>query len=278
MPDKGIVPEVCQKLHPVLEVDVNTRMAWIVVVSIGISVLLVSWCSNVAAYGEITEINVTPDCKRVAVRADGQIGSHSISTMTNPNRLVLDIDGNGISNDPTISGTIAAGVEVRAIRKGSGARIVMNFGHRPIPEHRIRTVGNHLLLFLEGWGVAAGASSSIPHDTIKVSKPYQAAVLSSSADIQIKSAEVANGNIVLKVVDRTNMERTYRIELGVDFSRLGFNTASIKPLSSYASPPAKSVKTALNQRQPSETKPGPRKGINSAEEDYGSFAVLEEAE
>jgi hypothetical protein len=244
---------------------VHTKLTGIGLIFIGL-VLSILWCPVAGASGEITEINITPDCRRIAVRADGNIGRHSLCALESPNRLVLDIEGNGVSKEPTISGTIAAGVEVRAVRRGSGARVVMNFGNRPIPEHRIKSVGNYLLLFLEGWGTAAGTSSLTPPEPRTVSRPKQDPILSSSPDLQIKSAEVNNGLIVLKVANRTHPERVFKIELGVDFDQLGFNTASIHNLSTFQKNAASAPKPAWSQRQPAEQKAGPRKGLNSPRE------------
>ena len=208
----------------------NNR-TWMISAFIGLLLGSISCCSEARASGEITEINVTPDCKRISVRADGQIGRHTVFALENPNRLVLDIEDTGVSRESAISGTIAAGLEIRAARKGSGARVVMNFGNRPVPEHRVRTVGNYLLLFMEGWAVPAGASSRTPAYKEKSPEPQprQEPVLSSSSDLQIKSAEVANGLIVLKVANRAYPERIFKIELGVDFDQLGFSAASIHP-------------------------------------------------
>lgn len=236
---------------------------------IGLMLASIIWCSAASASGEITEINVTPDCKRISVKADGEIGRHSLTALANPNRLVLDIEGNGVSKDPTISGTIAAGVEVRAVRRGSGARVVMNFGNRPVPEHRIRTVGNYLLLFLEGWGKAAGASNWSPPEPAAFPRPKQDPVLSSSADLQIKSAEVSNGLIVLKVANSAHPERIFRIELGVDFNQLGFNTASIHSLASFPKNSPSDRQAKSSQRQAVEQKSGPRKSFDQGEENIG---------
>ncbi|MBI5252688.1 MAG: hypothetical protein HY912_24600 [Desulfomonile tiedjei] len=251
----------------------HTKRFSIALVFVGLLLGSISWGSTAGASGEITEINVTPDCKRISVRADGQIGRHSLAVLAHPNRLVLDVEGNGLSKEPTISGTIAAGVEVRAVRKGSGARVVMNFGNRPVPEHRIRTVGNYLLLFLEGWGTPAGASNWTPPETPAVSKPKQDPVLTSSADLQIKSADVTNGLIVLKVANRSHPERIFKIELGVDFDQLGFNTASIHPLSSFPKNSTSTPNPSWSPRQPAEQKAGPRKAQNSPEEDMKSAAT-----
>ena len=42
--------------------------------------------------------------------------------------------------------------------------------------------------------------------------------------------EEVNGLIVLKVAKRTEPQRVYRVELGVDFQHLGFNGANVYPV------------------------------------------------
>jgi hypothetical protein len=246
----------------------NNR-AWMISAFIGLLLGSISCCSEARASGAITEINVTPDCKRISVRADGQIGRHAVFALENPNRLVLDIEDTGVSRESAISGTIAAGLEIRAARKGSGARVVMNFGNRPVPEHRVRTVGNYLLLFMEGWAVPAGASSRTPAYKEKSPEPQprQEPVLSSSPDLQIKSAEVANGLIVLKVANRAYPERIFKIELGVDFDQLGFSAASIHPLAAFSKNSVNVPRSATTPSQPQDNKSGPRKALNRPDQD-----------
>jgi hypothetical protein len=243
---------------------------WMIPVFIGLLLGSISWCSEARASGEITEINVTPDCKRISVRADDQIGRHAVFALEKPNRLVLDIEDTTVSRESAISGTIAAGLEIRAARKGSGARVVMNFGNRPVPEHRVRTVGNYLLLFLEGWGVPAGASYRTHQENSPEPLPRQEPILSSSPDLQIKSAEVANGLIVLKVANRAYPERIFKIELGVDFDQLGFSAASIHPLAAFSKNSVSVPRSAATPPQPQEPKSGPRKALNSPDEDASS--------
>lgn len=242
---------------------------WLIAIFIGLLLGSISWCSEAGASGEITEISVTPDSKRISVRADGQIGRHSVFALENPNRLVLDIEDNGVSRETAISGTIAAGLEIRAARKGSGSRVVLNFGNRPVPEHRVRTVGNYLLLFMEGWGVPAGASFRTPthRERSPEPQPRQEPILSSSPDLQIKSAEVANGLIVLKVANRAHPDRIFKIELGVDFDQLGFSAASIHPLAAFSKNSVSVPRSATTQPQPQDNKSGPRKALNAPDQD-----------
>jgi hypothetical protein len=50
------------------------------------------------------------------------------------------------------------------------------------------------------------------------------------SDLTIKSAQVMDGIIVLKVADRGNPDRLFRINLGVNLDRLGFVSAGIHPM------------------------------------------------
>lgn len=194
---------------------------------------------DACAYGEIVDVTITPDGKRVSIRTEGRVGRYSAHTLQNPTRLVLDFEDTGLSKEPAISGTLASGIDIRTARKGTSARVVMNLGNRPLPDHRITTVGNHLLVFLNNWSSPAGTAHQAAGTVQQAKEQPQApvvqeeTVLSGSKDLQIKSAEVINGQIVLKVMHRADQSRIYKIELGVDFDQLGFNTASIHPLSSF---------------------------------------------
>lgn len=57
------------------------------------------------------------------------------------------------------------------------------------------------------------------------------------AELFIRSAEVAGGVIVLHVARRSNPATIYRIDLGVDFSQLGFSAARISPVGSEPTHP-----------------------------------------
>jgi hypothetical protein len=55
-----------------------------------------------------------------------------------------------------------------------------------------------------------------------------------SPEVSIKSAEVVDGLVVLNLASRSNPGVTYRIDLGVDFEKLGFSTARISSSDSKA--------------------------------------------
>jgi len=58
-----------------------------------------------------------------------------------------------------------------------------------------------------------------------------------SAELFIRSAEVSGGLIVLHVARRSDPATLYRIDLGLDFTQLGFSAARISPVGSSSAAP-----------------------------------------
>jgi len=110
--------------------------------------------------GRVAEVNVSADVRRVTIRTEGHVGSHAESTVANPSRLVIDISGANLAKPLTVTGAgRERGLAIRAAKSESGVRIVLDFGGSPIPEYRIRRVGNHLLVFFREWEPKAGAGT-----------------------------------------------------------------------------------------------------------------------
>ncbi|MBI4961809.1 MAG: AMIN domain-containing protein [Desulfomonile tiedjei] len=207
-------------------------------------VAIVSGASYAMPTGKITEVSVSPDLKRVTIKSDGIIGPHTVSTASNPSRLIIDVEGASVATPPPAHAVSkASGLAVKAVKNQSGARVVMDFGASPLPVHKIRRLGNYLLVFLQEWEPTPAASGRITPDKVPVAEPTPAVVrrriekplvsstsnlpIKSSSDLSIKSAEVSDGLIILTLANRERPGMIYRIDLGVDFEKLGFSTAKI---------------------------------------------------
>lgn len=196
---------------------------------------------------DLVEVQVSPDLKRVVVRAQDSIRDYSSFILHRPSRLVIDMPGCGSGDvhridPPGKQGSL--GVRVSGTR--SGARLVLDFKGGPVPAHRVTRMDNCLIVFLSDWSIPAAASSSsrvspleeapslvqrnIRQGRHSVGK-FAERVKPHTGDISIKSAEVVNGLIVLQVAESKNPGQTYRIELGVNLDTLGFDSAGIRPCS-----------------------------------------------
>jgi hypothetical protein len=258
------------------------------------------------ASGKIAEVNVSPDLRRVTVRTEGFMGNHKESTAANPSRLILDIPGMTLAKPPALTGAGKyGGLGIRTAQSESGARVVLDFGNAPIPEHRIRRLGNYLMVFLQEWNSATGPphragwetapaakeSASLPQEGIRRDNPWSnpgakgaqqeaqpkplprsqreerphrlrpvTEIIRShngSPELFIRSAEVSDGLIVLHVGARDNPAMIYRIDLGVDFSQLGFSAARISPVGSE---PTRPIRVAARKSPFWDESPQPRIG------------------
>jgi hypothetical protein len=222
----------------------RTKASTVLAAALLIGVLAVS---EQCLANDLVEVQVSPDLKRVVVRAQDSIRDYSSFSLHRPSRLVIDMPGCGSGDihriDPP-GKPGALGVRVSGTR--SGARLVLDFKGGPVPAHRITRMDNCLLVFLSDWSVAATASSS-KHASVgeeaplpvqrslrrarPAERPFTERVKQHTGDISIKSAEVVNGIIVLQVAENKNPDRIYRIELGVNLDTLGFDSAGIRPCS-----------------------------------------------
>jgi len=199
-------------------------------------VAVISGSSQAIPNGKITEVSVSQDLRRVTIKSDGLMGRHTVSTGLSPSRLIIDVEGAGMPKPPQLNGLAkASGLAVKVVKAQSGARVVLDFGASNLPAHKIRRLGNYLLVFLQEWEPKPAPSArsapekasfsdrAVPVVRCKTERPYDA----SASELSIKSAAVVDGLIVITLASRDNPGVTYRIDLGVDFQKLGFSTARI---------------------------------------------------
>ncbi len=204
-----------------------------------------------ASAGEnLTKVTASPDLRRVVIESSGTIGRYNAFELERPPRLVIDMDGVRPGKEAkTIPPERTGGLKIQVLESRSGTHVVLDFGGGPVPSHRIRHMDNYLIVFLETWRApTAWTPSTAKAPAVSHSKPKipprrrvesaanAGGTQSNLSDLTIQSAQVRDGIIVLKVADRANPDRLFRINLGVNLDRLGFVSAGIYPLSMNPGP------------------------------------------
>jgi hypothetical protein len=222
------------------EVVMILRVKVVIPIVIAVCVFATVICTSKAlASSTISEVSVSPDFRRVAIKSDGQIVDHTSAVMTRPSRLVINIPSASVAPDPRILGLDKdSPLRLRIAKTASSAQVALDFGTAPVPEHTVRQIDNYLIVLLGEWQPQPRAQAQPEPVKTPARHPVSASpekdrdpvIHAAGSEILIKSAEEVNGTIVLKVAKRTEPQRVYRIDLGVDFQHLGFNGASVCPL------------------------------------------------
>ncbi len=194
--------------------------------------------SRVLASNAITEVSASPDLRRVAIKSDGRISGHTTAVMASPSRLVIDIPAAGVTQEPRVMGLDKdSALQVRIANTRNGAQVVLDFGTAPVPDHKVRQIDNYLIVLLGEWQSQPRIQGNAEPVKAPAKRPISArpqnppvVAHAVGSDLLIKSVEEVNSMIVLKVAKRTEPQRVYRIELGVDFQQLGFNGATVYPV------------------------------------------------
>lgn len=177
----------------------------------------------------IVGIRVSPDVSKIAIESDSPLSAHKAFVIGNPYRLVMDFPNTALAR--RLSRIKVDKEPIREIRLGSTAsrtRVVIDFGRSPAPPYKIRREGTHLVVSL-GRGLpvprhavaekkekAAPARPSKPRPK-PVAKPAENKEKSS---LQIKSADVVDGLVVLELTDTKSPTRTCKLVLDVDMEQM----------------------------------------------------------
>lgn len=248
------------------------RCTWVI---FAVLLFCVSYgAATAAAKITLDEVTVSSDLKRVIMKASGLISHYNAFELDRPPRLVVDIAGTlprkALKIPPPAQN---GGLKIVVAESRAGTHVVLDFGGAPVPAHRIRRMKSYLIVFVDDWRPLrqtpesrqarrkpstdrAPARSKQPAPK-NFSQPEQ----EKKSDLTIQSAEVIDGLIVLKVADRTDPQRLYRIDLGVNFQKMGFVSAGIYPLTESA---GWQLHPAGNHTEPAAATPrtgkiGPRK-------------------
>ncbi|MDQ7781599.1 MAG: AMIN domain-containing protein [Desulfomonilaceae bacterium] len=223
----------------------------------------------------LTNVTASPDLRRIIIESSSVIGQYNVFELERPPRLVIDIQGMKPGKAmQTTPPERTGGLKIAVSESRSGSHVVLDFGGGPVPSHRIRRMDNYLIVFLGEW-IAPSATTPTtapvtaipqPDPKTEISRPQRRAgnqgnPSSELSDLTIKSAQVRNGIIVLKVADRADPERLFSINLGVNLNRLGFVSAGIHPLTTGSGPVLETEKRSRDSSPaPEERVPrGPRK-------------------
>jgi len=208
-------------------------------------IAMVFWEGIVLAAGKIADVKISPDLKRVIVKCEGLADERMSSSVQRSSLLVIDLAEAGLGDiERSTRAGREAGLEVRVSKTNSGARLVLDFGGVAVPEHKIRRVGDFLMVFLGEWTPKATPSAKT---VVASPRPVQSArpkphppvkLALDSSGLTIKSAEVVGGVIVLQVANRTKPAGNYRIDLGINFDQLGFSVANVQHIDEFRKPVA----------------------------------------
>jgi hypothetical protein len=200
------------------------------------------------AAGRIDDVEISPDLKRVAIKLKGPVDERMSSSVYRSSLLVIDLPGAGLGDvERRTRVGQEAGLEVRVSKTRSGARLVLDFGGAAAPEHKIRRVGDYLMVFLADWTPkAAPPKKTVAAPPRPVRRPQAARpklnpptkLALDSSGLTIKSVEVIDGVIVLQVAHWTKPAGNYRVELGINFDQLGFSVANVQNIGEFRKPTA----------------------------------------
>jgi len=209
----------------------------------------VFFCESTSlAAGRIDGVKITPDLKRVVVKCEGHVDGRMSSSVQRSSLLVIDLAGASLGDvERSTRAGREAGLEVRVSKTHSGARLVLDFGGAAAPEHKIRRVGDYLMVFLGEWTPKAAPPKKAVAAPTRPARHPQAArpktnpparLALDSSGLTIKSVEVIDGVIVLQVANRTKPAGNYRVELGINFDQLGFSLANVQSIDEFRKPTA----------------------------------------
>jgi hypothetical protein len=186
--------------------------------------------------GKIAWVNMSEDLKRLVVRGEGELPYPVISKMPRSSKVIMDFPQCSLGDFPRIiKPDKKLSREVRSEKTSSGARVTVDFGDGTIPEHRLRKIGDCIMvLFGEVPAEPAAAPARPPAPVVeqadRAARPQHAAPFSderSTGTVLIKRARVVDSSIVLDVAPRNRATDVYRVILGLDFRQPGFTTAKI---------------------------------------------------
>ena len=116
-------------------------------------------CPALAAVsGEITQVRLEPQDKRIAITSKGKVGKHLARVIGRPNRLVMDFEDMTVGKvPPKITGDKDAIHEIRVSNYKSSARVVVDFQSHPVPTFQIRRGENQVFVIFGNALAASGA-------------------------------------------------------------------------------------------------------------------------
>ena len=126
---------------------------------LGFLLIAVTSCPSLAAgSGEITQIKLELQERRIAITSKGTVGKHLARVIGRPNRLVMDFEDMTVGKvPPKITGDKDAIHEIRVSNYKSNARVVVDFQGHPVPAFQIRRGENQVFVIFGSSLAASGA-------------------------------------------------------------------------------------------------------------------------
>lgn len=233
-------------------------------------------------FGTIAAVNLTPDNKRVIIKTDGQVGTHSAFVIERPCRLVIDFESTGLG---AVARRIKVGrdpiEEIRLGNTDSRARVVVDFGDRPVPTFRIDRMNNGIVVMLGESIVQSAAGSAKPKlaafqtvaQPLPVRAPGAGVPKSPAAGLSVNKAGVTDGLVVVELADGKNSKGKYRLVVDLDTKGMLVRNATLsdargalkrfdlveRPSDSTAEASARSIRSAADEddRDPGNLGPKP---------------------
>jgi hypothetical protein len=197
---------------------------------ISVIILIVCCVAETCFAASITEIDVSPDLKRAAVKLDGELNQFNQFSLSKPSRIVIEFKNVSVNRTPKIVGLEnGSGVTIRTANSPNGARVVFDFGDKQLPEYKLHKMGTNLLLSMSEWSgeACSGGPVSMPKEPRFKSQKIFAA---GDAALEVKSVKIVNGEIQLDVANHAYSGATYRVNVGLNFNAPEASKMRVRPL------------------------------------------------
>ncbi|MGB6063354.1 MAG: hypothetical protein WBG50_01010 [Desulfomonilaceae bacterium] len=198
----------------------------------------------------------------------------TLSEMSRPSRLVIDIPAASVAAEPQIIGLEKnSALRIRIAKTGKGAQVVLDFGASPVPDHKLHRIDDYLIVLLGEWQTQQRAQTPPKpartpeeHAVAAPRQSPQVVTHAAGSTLLIKSVGETNGVIVLKAAKKTQPRHVYRIDIGVDFQNLGFKEANVYPVGGHQNRNTLAAGMGRSWARPSAQgkKIGPRKMLPQA--------------
>jgi hypothetical protein len=192
-----------------------------------------------ADMGTLTGVHPSPEGGRIMLEFEKLIGKHTTFVMQSPNRLVMDIDATRIGRVPSHVKVDRDPIkEIRIGHNDTRARVVVDFGDRPVPQFKVHRQDNAIVVALESGstGTPRPISSRAPDSSFRVrtARPQavhtrptvqpgnthgQAVTRGRSAEtpeLLVKASGANDDLVFVELADRRDPKRTYRLVVDVD--------------------------------------------------------------
>ena len=185
--------------------------------------------------GSITSAYVAPDARNILLRYDGPIGKHAAFVMQNPSRLVVDFDATRLGSVPRKIKINQEPIdEVRLGHMGGRARLVVDFGDRPIPSFNVQRGPNLISISL---GATEGSPELPQADKPRVRSQVSAGQIpqvsgaagsrENGSAVRVKTAGIKDNLVFVELADLKDPKFRYRLVVDLDVAGLRVKNAAL---------------------------------------------------